>query len=212
MTTSKKILALCCLAFLASASAARADEIFTSTSSDGYCCFSVDLHSVSADVMKVTVSLTSGAEYFVNTGGSHPGFAFSLAGDPTITISDISSPWTSSDFSLTSYTTGGPSLGKFDYSVTNPGNGASDHNSGPLVFEITDLSGISYSSFTSSTGSGGGNLFVADIQNCDGNTGLGYIPSTPGVAPEPSSLILLGTGVVGLAGVLRRRMSASKLA
>jgi hypothetical protein len=43
---------------------------------------------------------------------------------------------------------------------------------------------------------------------------MGYSPvsgnGVPPVTPEPSSLILLGTGILGLAGGLRHRMSASK--
>src|ERR1035441_6255542 len=104
MNPSKKILSLLvfssCLVLLASATKARADDLFTGSTAAGLCCFNVDLQKVDSTgavigdnsvtkYMEVTVTLTDSAKYFVDSGnqsGNHPGFAFSLAGTPTPTI------------------------------------------------------------------------------------------------------------------------------
>ena len=186
----------------------KADTLFTG-SQTGLCCFDVNLHQVDSNNMQVTVSLTDGAQYFVSTGaGNHPGFAFNLAGDPTISVTSISGPWTLSDVHLSSVATNGPSLGTFDYFIDNPGPGASKHNDGPLVFNIFDSTGISYSDFIANSN---GYYFAADIMNAAGQTGMSGIndPGTTPAVPEPSSIALLGTGVLTAAGFVRRKLSKS---
>ncbi|QHS51447.1 PEP-CTERM sorting domain-containing protein [Edaphobacter sp. 12200R-103] len=190
------------------ASAAKADSLFTGSQA-GQCCFDVNLHQVDANNMQVTVSLTNGAQYFVASGsGNHPGFAFNLANDPSISIASISSPWTLSSFNASSVNTNGPSMGSFDYFINNPGPGASQHNDGPLVFTIYSAAGINYSDFVANSN---GYYFAADIMNAAGQTGLSGIsdPGTTSSVPEPSSIALLGTGLLSAAGIVRRRLTQS---
>ena len=188
---------------------ARADLLFVGSQA-GECCFEVDLHQVSSTDVKVTVTLTSGATYFVDTGsGQHPGFAFNLKGDPGVSISNLSSPWNSSDVHLGTVTTGGHGLGKFDYFIDNPGPGSSAHNSGPLSFDVTLASGISLADFIANSD---GYYFVADIADASGDTGLSGISAKPiSDAPEPmSACFLLGILGFGVMTSLRRKLARDR--
>ena len=204
----RKVLPLCSVVFFLSlaSSVARADatDVFTGSQS-GECCFNVVLDQISPTEIGVTVSLTDGATYFANTG-SHLGFAFNL--DTTqATISNVSAPWGSTSWTQTSVSQNG--YGTFDYSFSNPGNGTNLFNGGPLSFDIFDPSGLSFDDFVVSTGADGGNYFVADFLG-NNNTGESGISNAgvdpPGITPEPSSLMLLGTGLLGAAVMMRRRI------
>jgi hypothetical protein len=193
--------------------AAKADMIFDST--NGYCCFEVTLHQVSSTDMKVTVSLTSGAQYFVDTGSAnHPGFAANIADLANVTITNLSAPWTMGEVHLSSVVTGGPDFGTFTFFIDNPGPGGSAKNAGPLVFDVTDPNGVSYSSFGKNAD---GYYFAADIMNAAGFTGEAAAKNNgvcttddrncnniPNV-PEPSSVVLLSTAGIGVLWAMRRR-------
>ena len=185
---------------------AKADLIFTGSQA-GMCCFDVTLHQVSVGDIMVTATLADGAQWFVDTGsGQHPGFAFNISGDPSINITNLSTPWGSGDVHLTKVDTNGPSLGTFDYYIDNPGNGASLHNAGPLSFDVIGA-GLLVTDFTTAAGSS--DYFVADIMDAAGATGLSGITAGapgPGPIPEPASILLFATVGLGLVVTQRRRL------
>ena len=185
---------------------AKADLLFVGSQA-GFCCFNVQLHSVSATDVNVNVTLTGGATAFVNTGNSnhnHPGFAFNLAGAP-ITIANIVNPQNLDTFFVGPVVTNGPNFGTFDYIFTNLDSGGSAHNAGPLTFDIVRASGVALTDFTANAA---GYYFEADILNgTTGESGISAAPTTVGSVPEPASIFLLGAVALGLIGSRRYRLT-----
>jgi hypothetical protein len=160
---------------------------------------------------------------FVSTGNgtNHPGFAFSLIGDPAVSITGITAGFV---VGATNFTASG--LGKFDYSLNCSacGSGASHPQPGPLIFDVTVSTGtISLASFVAN--SPNGNYFAADIGNpciftgdtkgcrktgeVGGNSPPVIVectgPNCAVLIPEPMTIALFGAGLAGIGGLARRR-------
>jgi hypothetical protein len=175
----------------------------------------VNVTDSGADSLKYVVTLASNFN-FVDTG-SHEAFAFSLKGNPTISIPSAN-PLPSGLSLLTHLdNVADAPFGKFDYAITcpstcapsNPGyTGGTTPSS--LTFYIT-APGLTDSWVDVATKQYGDHdiYFAADIiktKDCSNNcTGAVGAFTFSDAVPEPATWAMMITGVFGVGAALRRR-------
>ena len=215
----RKIFSLFALSFVVFSVAARADMIgatktFT-LSNGGSCCGTgpfgtITLTQTGTNAITVSETLASGVNFAASAGD-----ALEFNVDIPNTIGSISSGFAvgPAPDAAPPFTSGNPSKpGTFLESVSCT---ACQGGTGPtsLSFIVTGTN-IGLSDFTD-VGTGGvvtggdSAIYFASDVFANGNTGNVGAPNgvVSRVTPEPSSLLMLGTGVMGLAGVVRRKLA-----
>jgi len=153
------------------------------------------LQGVDANTVNITVTLNAPSK-FVSTGGPHHALAFSIVGNPAVTIASLPA-----GFEVGPAPAGESPFGSFGYSVDCPGcgPGASNAKPGPLTLTVSSAAGLTPADFI---GNDGGYFFAADIIGPSGNTG-----NVAALIPEPTTALLLTSGLVGISAAAKRRRS-----
>lgn len=169
----------------------------------------ITITQLSGTSVNVFVDLLAGYG-FLNTGGKVP-FALNIQGSEVGLDAVFTEPAggvaPNGTFTFTTNDATNVPFGNYLQSVTySAGNGSGQAYYGDLNFVVTRASGLSIDDF----GTNGTYYFSADLtdgqntgsQAWAGRTGGG---STGSVVPEPSTYVLLGSGLVGLVGFTSRR-------
>jgi len=165
-----------------------------------------DVNGTSLDISE---TLNSGFEFHAGNA-NHPALAFSISGNPTISVSGVTS-----GFTLTSTSAGSisaPPFGSFGYAFTCSGCGPGFGGglTGPLSFVLSDAGTLTPASLGFNSYDGSNIFFTTDLVIANGNTGNVGATLTPAV-PEPSTWAMMILGFVGLGFMAYRRKSKPAL-
>jgi hypothetical protein len=169
----------------------------------------ITLTQVNANTVNVLVDLSSSQYGFMNTGGPHTPFTFTLAGSEAGVSATFIQPVSGIfSFGMLSLNLGGGAntpFGTYGVAIdSSAGNGSGKAYYGDLEFNLTRASGLLLTDFIANTD---GYYFGADLTDGKNTGAQGW--STPSSVPDGGATLTLLGVALGSLGLVRRKLATT---